>query len=72
MICVNQINVKYVFHKNCQAHKRFKTYCIFLVAEVMNASIWLVICGLPSNLKRSSTGVILKDQNIYDILYMYL
>ena len=30
MIYVIQINVKYVFLKNYQAHKLFKTYCIFL------------------------------------------
>ena len=39
MTYVIKINVKYVFLKNYQAHKLFKTYCIFLVAEIMTASL---------------------------------
>ena len=39
MIYVIDINVKNVNYKNYQAHRIFKIYCIFLVAEIMNASI---------------------------------
>ena len=56
MTYVIQINVKYVFRKNYQAHKLFKTYCIFMVSEIMNASLWLTIFSCLATIKEASPG----------------
>ena len=56
MTYVIQINVKYVFLKNYQAHKIFKTYCIFPVAEIMNASLWLTIFSCLATITEASPG----------------
>ena len=56
MIYVIQISVKYAFHKNHQAHKFLKTYCKFLMAEIVNASIWLTIFSCLATIIETSLG----------------
>ena len=70
MIYVIQINVKYVFQNNYQAHKLFKDIqyihsgwdreCIDLTDDLQ----------LPSNYNRSFTGTIIQGQSIDDIWYL--
>ena len=56
MTFVGQINVKYVFLKNYQAHKLFKTYCIILVAVIVDASLWLTIFSCLATITEASPG----------------
>ena len=70
MIYVIQINVKYFFHKNYQAHKLFKDIPNIpgsLDRERINLNDDL---QLPSKHNKSFTRVILQGQNIYDMLYL--
>ena len=70
MIYVIQINVKYVFHKNYQAHKLFKSMLPYIPGGWDRECIDLTDdLYLPSNHNRSFTRVILEGQNIHDILY---
>ena len=67
MIYVIQINVKYVFHKNYQAHKLFKDIMYIsggLDCERIDLTVDL---QLPSNHNRIFTRIILQGQNIDDI-----
>ena len=59
MIYVIQINVKYVFHKNDQAHKLFKDI-LYIPADWDRERINLTDdLQLPSNHNRSFTRVII-------------
>ena len=67
MIYVIQINVKYVFHKNYQAHKLFKDI-LYIPGGCERERIDLTDdLQLPSNYNGSFTNIILQDQNIDDI-----
>ena len=64
IIYVIQINVKYVFHKNYQAHKLFQD--ILYIPGGWNLERIDLSDGLqlPSNHNRSFTRVIIQGQNI--------
>ena len=70
MIYVIQINVKYVFHKNYEAHKLFKDILYIPVGGDHERIALTNDLKLPSNHKRSFTGVNILGQNVYDMLYL--
>ena len=70
MIHVIQINVKYVFQKNYQAHKLFKII-LYIHGGWDRERIALTDdVQLPSNRNRSFTRIILQGQNIDDKWYL--
>ena len=70
MIYVIKINVKYVCHKNYQAHKLFKDIMYIPGGWDRELIDLTVDLQLPSNHNRSFTRIILQGQNIDDILYL--
>ena len=71
MIYVIQINVKYVFQKNYQAHKLFKDILYIHGGWDYERIDLTNDLQLPSNHNRSFTRIILQSQNIDDIWYLY-
>ena len=70
MIYVIQINVKYVFQKNCQALKLFKDL-LYIHGGWDRERIALTnYLQLPSNHNRSFNRIILQGQNIDAIWYL--
>ena len=70
MTYVIQINVKYVFLKNYQAHKLIKDI-LYIPGGGDHERIALTdYLLLPSNHNRSFTGVIILGQDVYDMLYL--
>ena len=70
MAFVIQINVKYVFLKNYQAHKLFKDI-LYIPDSGDHEHIALTDdLELPSNHNRSFIRVIILGKNAYDILYL--
>ena len=70
MTFVIQINVKFVFHKNYEAHKLFKDI-LYIPGGRGHERIALTDdLYLPSNHTGSFTGEIILGQNFYDMLYL--
>ena len=69
MIYAIQINVKYDFHKNYQAHKLFKGI-LYIPGGWDRERIDMSDLKLPSNHNRSFTGVLLYGLHIYDMSYL--
>ena len=70
MIYVIQINVKYIFQKNYQAHKLFKDI-LYIHGGWDRERIALTDdIQLPSNHNRSFTRIIIQGRNIDDIRYI--
>ena len=70
MTHVIQINAKFVFQKNYQAHKMFK-YILYIPGGWDRERIGLTDdLQLPSNHNRSLTRIIIQGQNIDDIWYL--
>ena len=64
-----QINAKYVFYKNYQAHKLFKDM-LYIPGDWDRERITLTDdLQLPSNHNISFTWIIIQGQNSYGILY---
>ena len=70
MIYIIQINVKYVFHKNYQAHKLFKDILFFHGGWDRERIDLTDDLQLPSNHIRSFTRITFQGQNIDDISYL--
>ena len=67
MIYVIQINVKYIFHKNCQACKLFKDILHILGGYDRERIDLTNDLQLPSNHNGSFTYIIIQGQNVDDI-----
>ena len=67
MIYVIQMNFKYVFHKNYQAHKLFKDIMFIRGGRDRERIDLTVDLQLPSNHNRSFTRIIFQDINIDDM-----